>query len=216
MPLTFSCCMEIKSIILCWQHWHLLWHPWFSHHFPCGEAHTSLHCFISVNVLMERKSVISSACWLHCDNSKSHQQETKQLNKSSLKLSHQTYNMVKFSLSPLLSSRLKRVTFEPRFRVSGLGLGTGKILQVIIGDSTKCHVKHQTWQLHYVLVFNTHVTALQTATSLVFTNAYTNCNVRVCQALPCLNVKTTTRVVRSLNVRALTVVSQSRVRSSLG
>jgi hypothetical protein len=59
-------------------------------------------------------------------------------------------------------------------------------------------------------------TALQTATSLVFTNACTNCNVRVWQALPCLNVKTTTRVVTSLNVRALTVVSQSRVRSSLG
>jgi hypothetical protein len=59
-------------------------------------------------------------------------------------------------------------------------------------------------------------TALQTATSLVFTNVYTNCNVRLWQALPCLNVKTTKRVVISLNVRALTVVSQSRVRSSLG
>lgn len=95
----------------------LVWHPWFSHHFPCGEAHTSLHCFISVNVVMERKSIISSACWLHCNNSKSHQQETEQLNKSSLKISHQTYNMVKFTLSPLLSSKLKRVKFEPRFKV---------------------------------------------------------------------------------------------------
>ncbi len=59
-------------------------------------------------------------------------------------------------------------------------------------------------------------TELQTATSLVFTNAYTNCNVRVWQALPCLNVKTKIRVVVSLNVRVLTVVSLSRVRSSLG
>jgi hypothetical protein len=79
--------------------------PYFSallHICECGDGEEVRHSFCLLAALQQFQ--ITSA-------------GTKQLNKSSLKLSHQTYNMVKLTLSPLLSSRLKRVKFEPRFRV---------------------------------------------------------------------------------------------------
>jgi hypothetical protein len=89
--------------------------------------------------------------------------------------------MVKFTLSPLLSSRLKWVKFEPRFRAWNW--------ENIASDYRRQHkVSCQTSDLAVALCTCNQYpcTALQTATSLVFTNAYTNCNVRVWQALPTL------------------------------
>jgi hypothetical protein len=114
------------------------------------EVHTSLYCIISVNLPLV-------GC--NCNYSKSHEQE--ELSNSTTQ-SQPFPPDIQYSEVHSLSSTVKRVKSEP--------LELGKYCEYLQACYTtvkkkrpynrrqfKYCVRHQTWQLHYIIVLNTHV-----------------------------------------------------------